>query len=459
MSSVAKRLTLVLFLITVPVCPSSMAEWRQLLPASGRNVSQVATDSAGILYIATNTGLYRSADYGKSWTSASSGLPVSGVSALAVDPNTENPGVLYAGTTAGLFKSIDGGSTWSRLSLPTTVPIQQIAVAPTNSSYIFVATSGDYVYRSLDGGIHWSQQKEGLTSAPNAGVMVSIAVDPTNASHVYTSTWRGLLFSSTDGGETWSQIGDARPWEHQIYIAPSNPSVLYTTFDAYDFGYTLLLRSSDSGHTWSEAGNPGGLTRGASQLVIHPQDPDTVFVSTDIGVYQTTSGGAAWSLAFAPIPGQPSNPLNNMQAIALNSSNTSLVYAGSVYSGLYRSFDGGSTWSASNSGIADSSITGIAICTANPSTIYASVQTAGIMKSNDGGATWAPIAANLMLQDQVLGALGLMPKIQTLLLPQLPVSIPLLTQAPRTFGGVPMAVQVLRRWPSAFRRAFLGLIP
>ena len=235
-----------------------------------------------------------------------------------------------------------------------------------------------------------------------------MAVDPSNASHVYTSTWRGLLFSSSDAGVSWSQISDSRTWANgQIYIAPSNPSVLYTTFDANDFGYTSVLTSTDGGNTWSEAGDPGGLPNGVSQLAIHPSDPNTEFVSTNLGVYKTANGtangGATWSLAFAPVSG----PLNAMGSIMINPSNPSQVYAGSDYFGFYRSLDSGSTWTLSNSGIVGASITGVQ--SSIPLTMYAAVQTVGILKSSDGGSTWNPIGANGTLQNLALGGLGVDP--------------------------------------------------
>ena len=405
MQRIFGRLCSISLLVALGFLPSAHAAWRRILPASGGTISQIVTDANGVLYTFTSVGLFKSADLGQTWSSITGNLALPSSVSLAADPVT--PGVVYLGTDHGLYRTKDGGFSWSLLSLSTTSPIQLIAVARTNPNFIFIATSGDYLYRSLDGGATWSQQTQGISNAPNARFITSIAVDPTNANRVYTSTWRGFLFRSDDAAATFTQISDSGIWANgQMYIAPSSPNVLYMTHDERFFGRGTILKSADFGDTWANVGQPSGVPTDAGQIAISPNDPNTLYVTTGLGISKTTTGGGNWTLILTPA----TLPLRSMQAIAINPSNPTQVFAGSSYFGFYLSMDSGATWFPFNNGIAGATITGIEICRDNPSIIYVGVQTIGFMKSSDGGATWNLIGTGQNLQNLSLVALGVHPQ-------------------------------------------------
>jgi photosystem II stability/assembly factor-like uncharacterized protein len=395
---------LIEFLLVLLLCTvTAAAGWRELKPIFGGPVNRIVVDAGGTLFAATGGGLYKSIDNGQTWTPAVGGLPTPSVGALAVDPVDSE--VVYAGTDQDLYRTMDGGNTWTRLlSLP---GITEMVVAPTNKNYIFIATWGSYVWRSLDRGATWEQRAGGLYGGSGGPSFISsIAVDPTNANRVYTSTWRGRLFRSDDAATTWYQISDSGIWANgQIWVSPSSPNILYTTNDEYWFGRGTVLRSADYGSTWSNVGRPSGYVSDANGIAIHPTDPNTLYVTTGRGLYKTTTGGGSWSLAFRP-PGY----LGGASAVAIRPANPSNVYAGSPYTGFFRSLDAGVTWSQQNTGIAAASITGIEICRDVPSTIYAAAQGVGYFKSTDGGATWSVIGAAQGFQDHYLGGLGVHPQ-------------------------------------------------
>src|SRR5438105_3007365 len=124
----------------------------------------------GLFYIgAVNGGVFRSDDYGRTWTPLFDDQPTASIGALAVAPS--NPDVIYVGSGEGLqrpdlstgdgvYRSSDGGRTWSHLGLRDGQQIPQIAVDANNSDRLFVAVLGHPyganeergIFRSLDGG-------------------------------------------------------------------------------------------------------------------------------------------------------------------------------------------------------------------------------------------------------------------------------------------------------------------
>src|SRR5260370_38432954 len=85
-------------------------------------------------------------------------------------------------------------------------------------------------------------------------------------------------------------------------IPPSNSRTLDTINDEYSFGRGTVLKSVDAGQTWTDAGRPDGVASDAAQLAISPLDPNTVFVTTWKGLFETTTAGANRQLLFAPPP-------------------------------------------------------------------------------------------------------------------------------------------------------------
>lgn len=327
----------------------TQANWKELKAIFGGRVDRIVVDAGGTLYITTAGGPFKSTDGGQTWVSAVGNLPTRGVTVMEADPVTA--GKVYAATDQGLFRTADGGNTWTQLaalSASVAAIINNIAIAPTNTNYIFVGTWGSYVWRSLDGGASWSQRAGGLYGGWGGPSFIpAIAVDPTNASRVYTSTWRGYLFRSDDAATTWYQMTGGSGWANgQIYVSRSNPNVLYMTHDEYWFGRGTILKSVDYGNNWSNVGRPAGPTD-AGQMAIDPTDPNIVYVTSSLGIHKTTTGGGSWPRIFYPLTGQ-----TYMLAVSVNPANSAKVYGGSYYTGFYRSLDSGGIWTQYNTGIA-----------------------------------------------------------------------------------------------------------
>lgn len=377
------------------------SKWRELEPIFGGPVNRITVDTAGAVWLSTPGGVFKSTDAGASWASARGNLPsVPTGGALLADP--VSAGKVYLWMTQGLFRTTDGGTTWTRLplELPTGVSIQEIAVAPSDPTHLFVATWGDYVYRSLDGGATWERRSSGLSGGWSGPAFItSMAVDPLNANRVYTSTWRGLLFRSDDGATTWSQMSDSGTWANsQIYVARSSPNVLYTLHDEYWFGRGTVLRSADHGDTWTAMARPHGAGD-AWQLAVDPTDAGVVYAANAGGLSKSADGGVSWATVLVP-PGQ-----TPMDSVGLDPGNAARVYSGHSSGGFYRSLDAGASWEPSNAGLAATRFTGLEIVRDAPATVYAGVQGMGFLKSTDGGMSWALIGMAQGLENDWIGAI------------------------------------------------------
>ncbi len=240
------------------------------------------------VYVATPLGVRKTTDGGLSWNTASVGLPrgeVAAVAALAIDP--KSPGTLYAGTFNGVFKTVNGGATWRRMSQglrpapgfsPPTFFVRDLVVHPRSPRTIYAAVSGD-VYRSRDGGEHWTVAQEGLPGNRT----VAIAIDAGKPGTVYAGTWspRGRSWSncvyvSVDGGRRWSRAEKCLPGRGTDLTAlvadPVAGSMLYAGVS------TGVYRSADGGRGWRR------LARGhVRALAVDPRGT-VLYAGTNRGV-------------------------------------------------------------------------------------------------------------------------------------------------------------------------------
>src|SRR5260370_31419485 len=248
-----------------PVDAASAMHWRQIGPTRAgraRAVSGVA-QQPNIAYIGfDNGGVWRSTDYGSTWTPLFDHESTGSIGAIAVAPS--DPNIIYVGSGAGIirpdlavgdgmYKSIDAGKTWTHLGLRDSQMIAHIDVDPRNPSRIFVAALGHPygtkpergIFRSSDGGASFQKVlfKDDYTSGND------VRIDPGSPNTVYAALWQqqqgfyengsfggtdGGIFKSTDGGSTWKQLAGGLPpiIQANLAIAPSNPKLIYAMVTA-----------------------------------------------------------------------------------------------------------------------------------------------------------------------------------------------------------------------------------
>ena len=219
----------------------------------GTTVAVANTVPTATVYVGLPNSVAVSKDHGGSWTEYS--IPVAGnnhVEALAVHPMTST--LLYAGlwetfsNTGSVWHSEDGGQTWAALPITATGPISRVeAIAVLDDGTLLAGAWGQGVYRSADGGQHWSPSNSGLPDLRVNHLSVSGGV-------VWAALEDGVA-SSADGGQTWSRRGLEGVRIRRVAVDPLNPRVIYAA--SPDSG---LYVSYDGGDTWeADAGGLGGV--------------------------------------------------------------------------------------------------------------------------------------------------------------------------------------------------------
>lgn len=373
---------------------------------ASRRIAAIAIDPSNpnTIYAGTDVGVFKSTEGGATWSAINNGLPDRWyIWTLSIDP--ANSATLYIVTGSVIFKSINGGASWSNISdgLPI---IRALAIDPVNTKVVYTSGYDDRaenrgVYKSTDGGASWSKSNEGLPRPFGIGYV--LAIDPANTNTIYllgsnaASRWEDTVFKSTDGGAHWSTISEDLISRNvqTIVVDPGNRNTIYA--GTSNGG---VFKSTNAGASWS-ASNTGLTNTGVSALAIDPGSANTVYAGTDPGgVFRSTDGGANWSVSNT---GQKSI---NAYALAIAPSNADIMY-GATSGGVFKSTNGGASWSKSDIGVTNTSVTALAIDPGDQDTIYAGAGESGAFKSTDGGGSWSAINNGLSLA--YVGALVINP--------------------------------------------------
>jgi photosystem II stability/assembly factor-like uncharacterized protein len=288
--------------------------WREIGPYRGGRADTVAGvpgDRSTYYFGATGGGVWKTADAGRTWRSASDGFFGGSIGAVAV--STWDPNVVYAGTGEetvrgnvsegdGVWKSTDAGKTWKRAGLEDSRHVARIRIHPKDPDLVYAAVLGHLfgpnpmrgVYRSRDGGAHWQRV---LYVSDDVGA-VDLCLDPVNPRVLYAGMWRirrtpwgfdsggpgSGLWKSTDGGDSWSEL-TRNPGLPQgtigivgVSVSRTDPDNVYAIVEAAAGG---VFRSRDGGKTWSSTSSSHALTQRAwyySRIYADPADAESVYV-------------------------------------------------------------------------------------------------------------------------------------------------------------------------------------
>ncbi len=365
-------------------------------------------------------------------------IPSSGL--LGPDPSACGPlgrnarTTLYAGTSGrGMFKrsehssQFDWDPCWTEMNTGlTALRAQSVAVANRpGGTTVLVGISSGGIVRSTDGGVTWENTSE------DERTVRGIAVDPSGPGTAYAATGRGV-YRSEDDGVTWTPMSAGLPTEivpevvqggpptapftvpktvRAIAVDPVNPGVVYAAVQG-------IHTSVDGGANWMPLnGNlPAGVTSGngtVSAIAInhgpgsHPDFGDLYIASdgpaADAGVYKSTDGGTTWTKVIAGIPAAD----RSITALALDPLPPAAIslYAGTSTGKVFRT-DNGSNWTSVSTGLPGKPVTALVVELADPITIYAALDGAGVYFSENGGFSWQPKPAGLTGLDS-LSVVGL----------------------------------------------------
>src|SRR5687767_7455458 len=233
----------------------------------------------------------------------------------------------------------------------------------------------------------------------------------------YFGATGGGVWKTTDGGSNWKNISDKYfgGTIGAVAVAPSDENVIYvgegenTMRGNVSEGLGGMWRSDDAGRTWRNIGLKDG--RHIIRVVIHPRNPDIVWAAVmghlfgpneERGVYKTVNGGKTWRRVLFV------NQQTGCSDLVMEPGNPNVFYAGmwrairtpySMESGgegssLWKSIDGGETWTniSSKKGLPKGvwGIVGVAVAPSNPDRVYTLVENAagGLFKSDDAGESW-----------------------------------------------------------------------
>ncbi len=321
------------------------------------------------------------------------------IGALAI----RDDGTIILGAAQGGVWTYDSAAgTWTpRTNATDTQSVGALAIAPSDDSVVYMGSGegalsgdsyyGDGVYRSDDGGVTWKHVSTLFTGQ----AVSALAVDPTDPQHVYAATVRG------------------RGGAHRTTSPTDTPYGVY--------------ESTDGGSTWVLRKGTTDQLHGATDLVMDPQDPSHLWASFwGDGIYASTDGGRTWATAMTGLPA--GNYLEGGTRFSLGISNPTAGGTPTLYTGfdwfdlsdtyhnakIFKSTDGGATWSATGTGSGTNSIVGycgtqcfydnvVKPDPTDPNVVYAlgsygynnSPQSGGVYRSTDGGATWKNLGYDL----------------------------------------------------------------
>jgi len=272
--------------------------------------------------------LYRSTDWGTTWTQVTS---IADIYAFAIHP--QDPAVLYAGkagdaSTRGLWRSTDSGQTWQHISTVLGWIPRSMGISPVDPDLMFAgvhegkgAESDERIFRSTDGGFSWTSVYW-IHGGGSIGYVASptyVLPDRFDSSRAYIALhWgdddAGVLIT-TDKGQSWRlETGfgsNAQRDTYTIAQSATNANVLYK------IGVTLnnIWKSTDRGDTWSQIVTGIDETNGFNPnwMLTSNRDPDLLYVGGSkpcdgyncyvSWVYKSTDAGAHWTNYQIGLPG------------------------------------------------------------------------------------------------------------------------------------------------------------
>jgi len=236
----------------------------------------------------------------------------------------------------------------------------------------------------------------------------------------YMGTTGGGIWKTTDDGISWKNISDKflkTGTVGAIAVSESNPNIVITAMGEHAARGVMtsmgdgVYKSTDAGKTWKHIGL--NKTRHISDVVIHPTNPDIIFIgaqgaqygpSEDRGIYRSEDGGANWEKVLFV------NKTTGASSLSMDMKNPLILYAafwehsrypwtmqsGGKNSGLYKSSDGGSTWSKLKDGLPEEfGKAGISVSRANPERVFAVLEAegkkGGVYRSDDAGKKWKQV--------------------------------------------------------------------
>ncbi len=217
-----------------------------------------------------------------------------------------NTNTLYSENTGkSLQRSINGGASWAQISGGVGEAdgnfqfIHPFAMDPTNSQRLWYG--GAFAWRSNNRGTNWTRVSNSFGAR-----IASWGISPTDPNRVYVgvqnlgTTTSGRIFTTNAATTlaapvTWASAQPRQGYVSSVGVDPANPLIAYATYSTLSSGANQghVFRTGDGGATWTRIDSTLP-DMPVHSVVVHPTQPDTLYIGTDLGVFVTLNGGGSW---------------------------------------------------------------------------------------------------------------------------------------------------------------------
>jgi len=261
------------------------------------------------------------------------------------------------------------------------------------------------------------------------GRVVAVAGDPARDQVFYMGSTGGGVWKTTDGGVFWENISDGsfkRASVGAIAVAESDPNVIYVGMGEVSIRGNVahgdgVYKSTDAGKTWAHCGLEE--TRHIAKIRVHPKNPDLLYVAAlghahgpnkERGVYRSKDGGQTWEQVLfrsenagaSDLVMDPHNPRVLYVSFWEARRGAHQLISGGEGSGIFKSTDGGDTWTeiTRNPGLPKGVLgkIGLAASPAKRDRLWALVEAedGAVFRSDDGGMTWERLSEDRNLRQR-----------------------------------------------------------
>jgi photosystem II stability/assembly factor-like uncharacterized protein len=364
------------------------ASWRGS-GLSGLRLASLSVDPTNSNYVYATTsesivgipsGLYASSDNGQSWNPSSLNP---NITKTLVDPFDGS--YVYAGTVySGLMRSLDHGATWNYSNWGLSgFSVTGMAVSPANAALIYAALNQWGVMKSLDHGANWQQASAGLPALAN---LTGLVMDPADPQVLYVATADAGVYVSRDGAASWAPVTTGYPAALAVQTAPGLDG-LQSASSQPELNDPLhnrpappvQQRDQDVAQNALQATTSVTSVSGLS-LAVSPLASRAVLVGT-LGKGISRLVGASW--------GATSLSTGNVYTLIYDQAGRAFAGVDAASGSLLVSSNDGRNWAASAVGLAGRTVYAISQSKLLNNLVYAGTDS-GLFRSEDGGATWTP---------------------------------------------------------------------
>jgi photosystem II stability/assembly factor-like uncharacterized protein len=331
--------------------------------------------------------------------------------------------------------SQDGIGVWSQ-TYSTTDRVYCMVINPSNQNIMYIGTLENGIYKTINGGINWTQINNGMTYYH----VQCLAISQSNPNILFAGTdslggWTTSgVYKTTDAGANWTivsqDIYDTKGIQTLI-VHPTNPNIVYCgVFNALAASVVGVWKSTNGGTNWT-ASSTGMDNKQVLALHFNPLNPNVLYVSTSMmspsgstgpcKIFKSYDAGATWISIVNGIP-QLSTDNNPIRCLSVSTSDTSVVLAGlfmnatALTGGMYVTTNGGQLWVQKQNGMINTQYILPRSCLIKPgsSTEFyvgldhnSTTTSKGVYRTTDGGNNWSDFNGGLMLNTYSIRALVL----------------------------------------------------